>query len=427
MSNNASHSTNDLLRRYINGEIGPQEEAQLEKLAQQDEALAEALLGIRQNAETDHEAALQRIKKQLPRRQRRQLYYRLSAAAGLLLIIATVGLIWPSLQESKSMTSESAPMADQTLPNIEETYEDSGAITPKEATSEDEEITKPVPTKPITSTPKTNTQTNEVAREVEAVPDLKEEVSNIEQEIIETAAVTHPAEEAIAEPPAITTRPDPAAATRKRDAQGATANRATDMMANRIAFEDDANIVSGYILDEQDQPIQNANILLPGQPIGEQTDTAGFFQLQTATPVNQFEVDHPNYANVTINLPRGEREVMISMENLTPVSPQDTDDWELNAAKTTIHPNQSKTAAAPEGGMKALRAAMLAKKPAHLPKGKVKISFTVQADGNLTDFEIGRNSTAELIDYVQQYLQQHSNWVLSGGETPARMSLTFRI
>lgn len=414
MANADRHSTN-LLRRFLSGEVGPQEEAELERMASKDEALAEALNAYRQHPETDHDGSIKKLKSQLPRRQTRSLYRNLSAAAGLLVLLGTVALLWPEVSGDNAMSKESAPpLADSYTPIPE----------PKEEVSEQVEVkTAPVPIENTATPPPVDKQAEEQA------PLKKRSKSSAPTEIKEQKEEPFiPVEENVA-----MSTEDEAAPTAIELEDYTVAPTAAAPMAARqssapTGFQSAGRrVISGYVTDEQNQPISSANITLPGQPIGEQTDSTGYFEFQTDQSVKVFEVNHPNFSNARIDLPRGENEVFINLESLVNETAEKPDeDWPFGGSKTTILPNAPKTAAAPDGGMQALREKMAAAKPAELPAGKVKVAFSVQANGSLTDFKFGKRSTSELISFVQNYLQQRSQWKLSGGDTPARMVLTFR-
>ena len=130
MSSN-QRSTDNLLRRYLNGALTAPEEAELERRARTDEPLAEAMKGLQSDPEEDHEARVARMLqgartqvqgkvggarvKPLPRRN----YARFAAAASVILLFISCALWflprWLEL-ESLDMTMETAAEAPLTEP-----------------------------------------------------------------------------------------------------------------------------------------------------------------------------------------------------------------------------------------------------------------------------------------------------------------------
>ncbi len=56
-----------------------------------------------------------------------------------------------------------------------------------------------------------------------------------------------------------------------------------------------------------------------------------------------------------------------------------------------------------------------------MPKGKVKFSFTVNADGTLTDFEFRGRPNQITMNYIGKTLVKSSTWEITQGEEPVRI------
>ncbi|MEM9260130.1 MAG: hypothetical protein AAGA62_10825, partial [Bacteroidota bacterium] len=91
------HDTAELLRRYLNGAITAPEEAELERRAQTDEVLAEAMLGLSALPEEDHAVRVRRMRmsarrqvqgkdKKSPPEGFRRVFYAAAAMVALLVI-----------------------------------------------------------------------------------------------------------------------------------------------------------------------------------------------------------------------------------------------------------------------------------------------------------------------------------------------------
>ncbi|MEL6275060.1 MAG: hypothetical protein AAFU03_08160, partial [Bacteroidota bacterium] len=87
--------TNHLLRRYLRGEVGAREEAELDRRAASDAFLADALEGYRSSTESDHISTTQRLRGQLPRARKQVGYIRYWAAAAALLLVVSVAVLLP--------------------------------------------------------------------------------------------------------------------------------------------------------------------------------------------------------------------------------------------------------------------------------------------------------------------------------------------
>lgn len=416
------------MRRFLNGEVGPVEEAELNRRAGEDEGLAETLAGYRAFPEENHEARLDRLRDRAPRRAVRSLRQKLSIAAGVFLIIGAALFVFnrsETLDRGANSATEAETLASSEAPK--ETATTKEIVSPaKPASPPESSAAKPAPTnKKETTEPRG--RTNVLTAKRQAAPsENAAPVSVDDAPVAEQAAeVEGLADEA--EPASITLGKElPASATSDLAFEAAPAP-ALARTQNSISTPASANLIRGYVTDDRNRPVAKANITLPGQPIGEYTDSTGYFTLAGDKTVRRFRVSHPLFESTEVELPRGENEVQISLSSSAPSAETEEEDWFFDGARTTIYPNRKKSSAAPTGGLKQLRESMQSDKPAGLPGGKVKVSFSVQADGSLTNFEFGSQSEAILIDYVRNYLQQRSSWVFDGdGKNPVRMALTFR-
>jgi hypothetical protein len=406
------------------------EEAELNRRAREDEGLAETLAGYRAFPEEDHEARLKRLRDKAPRRAARTLRRKLSIAAGISLIIAASLFVFnrsESLDREASSADEVETLASSEAP--EETATAKEIVPPVSPVSPAESsLAKPASASKEKAANGLGKSSAPEAKKQEAREETLAPALAADEPVMEQAAAEDDfAEESEAEPASITLGSElPPSSTSDLAFEAAPAP-ALARTRNSISIPPSANFIRGYVTDDQDRPVAKANVTLPGQPIGEYTDSTGYFSLAGDKTIRRFKVSHPLFESTEVELPRGENEVQISLSSSTPSAETEEEDWFFDGARTTIYPNRKKSSAAPTGGLKQLRESMQSDKPAELPGGKVKVSFSVQADGSLTDLEFGSQSEAELIDYVRNYLQQRSNWVFDGdGKNPVRMVLTFR-
>ena len=98
-----------LLQKWIAGSITLAEERELERLAQEDALLADALAGLRSLPAVNHAQHAQHIRERLRTRTRRQrglLFYLPRIAAAAAVVLLAVRLAWPVLTESAATTEE---------------------------------------------------------------------------------------------------------------------------------------------------------------------------------------------------------------------------------------------------------------------------------------------------------------------------------
>lgn len=475
-------SRQELLRRYLRGEVGPREEAELRALAREDDALAEALAGIDANPEVDHLAALDRVRAQLPRQEasRRPLVglsmRRIAAAA--ILLLAVGGALWylpQALRQqdaafSQNMETEGAAPAeaptDDPVPNqeeaplerlteteapaieeealqytLEEEFADASEILADEEPVSAPAAIEPIP-EPATSLaepppPPAGVVLDGIALQENTAPAQEEDASHATDQL-GRARRQDEAAPSIAAPSA-----PPAAA-------GGAGNAEADLAQ---AAGEGPQIISGRVTDQDGNAITGADVRLPGAALGETTNEEGYFSFQGDATIRQLVIEADGFESLTYSLPQVERVSQRletraeSPRDESGVSPSDQlsldDDASTNTIQlrrinrpreedldltsgTIIYPNDQPSIVRVEGGMRALRQAVLDNKPVELGTGRVRISFRIQENGSLTDFDLRGDASPELQNYVRSYLQQYTEWRVISGEDPASVSIRFR-
>ncbi|MEO0732898.1 MAG: hypothetical protein AAFZ52_08690 [Bacteroidota bacterium] len=156
----SAQATHELLRRYLRGDLTAPEEVELERRADQDPILAEAMTGLRSVPEADHIIRVQRMLasvreqsepaakvRQLSarRRVRRPVY---AAAAAALLLLGAIAL-WPRLMPQESATElaleEPAPSPSPERDDI--------TLTPEPAPTEEPAVVNTPPANPASTSP----------------------------------------------------------------------------------------------------------------------------------------------------------------------------------------------------------------------------------------------------------------------------------
>jgi hypothetical protein len=456
-------STDNLLRRYLNGALTAPEEAELERRALTDEPLAEAMRGLQAHPEADHEAhvgrMLQRARSQVQGkvgrtqlRARRRNYARFAAAASVLLLFVS-GAVWFLPQwiemdpgDMGMRAPREAPVAAKQVvlePDVAVedgiTFEDVAAVIPPETKAEP----KPASPAPSSSapnlrprpsaTPPAEEKAEAFARErAKAKQDQTTRKKTAQETGIASATETTQmdddpiAEEAIvaeaAPPPAPQVAPAPMAAPRPSISADETVNLFEADISNSPAVigANRGDYLEGRITNENGVPILNALVRLPGLPLGERTDSSGYFRLSADATTTRLEVSHPDYDGELVDLRGRPESLQISLDRKE-WQPDTRPGFTQNAARTLIILDNKPGYAAPLEGYGTLRKRLETNRPLDVPKGKVKFSFTVNTDGTLTDFEFRGQPGRTAMDYIGKTLVESSVWEIMQGEEPVRV------
>ncbi len=371
------HQSEDLLRRWISGAITAPEEAELERRAQSEPELREALVGLQAAPEADHQAHIARMMervqpglKAVPRTRARYTTYAIAASVATLLGLSVWLLpqYFAAGDEAEIALERRAPVpaAPPTpLPN------DAAPAAPPQSTA------APV---------------EEVAKE-EAAGEAPAEVANTAS-VRKITPLSAPAPRAATETPTLPAPPPP---------------------------------LTGEVTDEEGNPIVGAEVLRLGQALGERTDSNGVFRLPQDRTLNEIMVRAAGYEQETVELFGVDEQLQIG---LTPLASRaGADAFAENAARAeiTMEPLiKQQSRALPVEGYRQLRERIEAGRPEGVPAGKVRVSFLVQPDGTLTDFRFRGQPDRATMDYVGTTLVESSAWEVSDQSGPVRVYFKLR-
>jgi len=158
--NNQEKHINQLLQRWISGEITAREEQELQAAAAQDVFLREALQGYRSLPSADHAARIANLRQKLTGQKKKNVFLRLprwSRVAAAVLVVATA---WWLLTEQQAHTSMELAMEENTPavlhpvgtqpPSLATKEQDSPLLNPDTAwTANSESIAGAVPARAI--------------------------------------------------------------------------------------------------------------------------------------------------------------------------------------------------------------------------------------------------------------------------------------
>ncbi len=410
-----------LLRRWLSGEIRATEEQQLDRGAEEDPFLRDALDGYRQHPEADHEAAMNRIRGKLQERSRRggggyvRRLPRVAAAAAMLLLIGAV--LWlinlPGGGDGAALSER-----DMRRPRQMEQIE------PKETVAEEAE-----------------TATG-AELQTEPLPPPEAETAREEKQVTTAAPPPKPEarrEEALAldSPPAAdiaAAEPAPALDSFS-EAAGLTAPAAARQALRESPQEDSlaqARQLVGLITTSSDDPVTGAQIQLPGADFGTVTDSSGQFQLEAPAWQEQLVIYRPGYADAVITVEQGQA-LNITLEEGERAATRE------RAAKR-LAPPQPLTEGTqafvwpppqPEGGFDALEKYVdthrqYPEAATHGLEGTVHLQFTVEPGGELSNFKVLESPGDPLSREAIRLLQNGPAWELpEGRSTP--MLATYRV
>ena len=458
MSNLTVHQET-LLRRWIAGELNRREEAELEALAREDDFLAEALAGLRARPEADHGTALTRLRTRLEDRHQPHgggfAWRRLAAAVLLLLVAGTAVWLWPALgvnpaKETAESLAEAAPApAPPPAPPVAERKavvppaevpvrrETARAADPAPAPRREQLTAAPdAPRAPAASSPAEDELP--VARgvppavlpppppppppppapmstmlsdeRVAASPTFREEVAD--DAVRSAAALPAPA----APTPYSVGAKAIAADTPNAvpDSNTGDLSTAPSRMAYAARSPGRGRTIRGYLRDDTGDPLPGVMVTTPGAPAGLFTDSAGYFELRVDRTVDRLQFSNTGYAEEEITIAEADTYLEVTLDE------EVTESLAFDAAfaKTTIIPDERNTMVAPPGGYRQLRRQLRTEKPAGLPAGRVRLEFTITAQGKLSKFRVLETPDQRLSQWLIEQLRQTGAWAFKHGEGP---------
>ncbi|MEM9928210.1 MAG: hypothetical protein AAF840_00190 [Bacteroidota bacterium] len=450
-------SANELLRRYVSGAITAPEEAALERLARQDEALAEAMRGLQSAPDEDHAARVRRMVQQARQENQpqgakvvrsRPRRIRWMAAAAVLLLVASTMFFLPRLVES----GESAmAMDEQTVPTAAE--QDAVAAPVPEATAgaqsptttkEAEAIPPPPAARPPTKpSPKPQASSSPVAA---TTPEEFSDAASTEgvpaPNVIEPAGSSTEAEGELLEevaaydqtispaPPLPRVMPTPTVTWEADDVLRDSLQQKARKRAPVVAKHSQPGTenlpakgatLSGHITTENGYPIKNALVRFPGLPLGERTDTNGLFQLPVDATASSLIITHPDFETENVSISALSENVQISLERKPFQKDEQRPQWIQDGSLSRIIFDRKPGYASPLEGYNALRKRIEANRPEEVPLGKVKLSFLVNLDGTLSDFQFRGRPSQATMDYIGETIVKTSVWEVQQGDEPVRV------
>ena len=434
---------NDLLARYLSGDITARQEAELQRRALTDTDLRAAMEGIELLPEADHAASvermLNRVTKQaedetpiaqptaairaLPQTRRPLVRYWYGAAAGVAVLLVAIFLLPKFLPPDAGLvayepqTEESFPMEVPAEPSLADDAPESmvefiEAEPVPEATQPPTRRTSPAP--PPTPAPATPPQTITAINRERVAATAPEPAPVIEQEVVaEEVESLYEIDGAVAN-------------TKRKQTQAPAPMQAQGRRSTVIELP----TINGRVLDEFGVPIAGATVRLPGLPTGITTDSSGSFQLIADAVTTEFIVEATGYETEQVTSVDNAEPVQINLES-TPAPVNVADEvgssvtYDLD--ETGFPTRRQRSFATVDEGLRNLRRRIMDEAPEALRGQRVKVSFLVNPAGLLSRLNFKDDASPAARDYVSEALRATEGWSVRYGDEPVRVFLKFNL
>jgi hypothetical protein len=407
--------------------------------------LAEAIEGYRALSEADHAADLTRLKAGLRKRTHRQRgtgFYLLRAAAAL----AVVVVAWLVVQqftggdkaavadavqiEPATATEATSAMSDSIQPELAE--QESALLDGQPNASTGMEKPSRENNKPIPSAPQANTPTQVIA---EANKQLESDVADenalaqeerskdeLEAKMRLEAEVRRKMEAVSQAKPEGTGKGNSGVNDKAKDVAVAPSSApAKEEMAKASKKQNDmarSRQIMGQVTDGNGSPLIGVSVVVSGTNAGTVTNVDGTYSLNLPAGATALEFNYTGYNSMRVTLGRNDQVDVELTENEAALSEVVVAGY--GQASDEQPPYESLR---PVGGFKQfkqyvannLRHPEADKQPR--PKQVVRVRFTLQADGRLTDFNPKGDAPQAYKDEAVRLLREGPRWEGTAGTT----------
>ncbi len=431
------------LLRWLTGDANRHDERQLDAAAQSDPFLAEAIEGYRALSEADHAADVTRLKAGLRKRTHRQRgtgFYLLRAAAALAVVVVAwlvvqqfaggdKSVVADAVQMEPPMATEAtSAMADSIQPELAE--QESALPDGQPNTNTLEEKPSRENDKPVPSAPPANAPASAIA---EANEQLKSDVADedaLAQEGHNNAKVEAKMkmEEEVRRKAEAISQAKPESAGKGKSGVNDKAKDVAVAPSSAPAKEDLAKAskkqnyaarqITGQVTDGNGSPLIGASVVASGTNAGAVTNVDGTYSLTLPAGATALEFSFTGYNPLRVTLGSNDKIDVELAENEASLSEVVVTGY--GQASDEQPPYESLQ---PVGGFKQfkqyvsnnLRHPEADKLPR--PKQVVRVRFTLQADGRLSDFNPKGDAPQAYKDEAVRLLREGPRWEGTAGTT----------
>ena len=386
------------VKKYLNGELDARAMHQLERQAQYDPFLRDALEGYEVEG-IDHDKNLKELASWLENRvankERRIIPIRFIAVAAIILIFLFAGLLWylgsPSVPEKpiakvKYAPEIKKPAADTLLAPVKKT-EIATLVKKKPQHKVNSPVAEMVAPNMIAAA---DNKVRHAKSNPNADVTIDEPVGNSDAKVTE------------ADPTEV--KPDSAYLKRIAKYNSATAK---ERIANSYS---NYGLLKGVVKDETNQPIPGATVIVKGTNKAATTDANGRFVLPGVGNDATLDVAFIGYNIKEINVKKPDSLVIAMQPNTSSLNEVVVTGY--GTKKSNFVTDQDYEEAHPVKGWSDFKKYL--NDNAVSPDGKkgvVRLSFKVNADGSLSDFKIRKSLGSETDNAAVQLIQDGPRWL----------------
>jgi TonB family protein len=391
------------IKKYLNGELDARAMHQLERQAQSDPFLRDALEGYELPG-ADHDKNLDelasRLENRIAKKERRIIPFRFIATAAAILLFLFAGILWYINQPREQ---EKQIVKIKTAPEIKKTKIDTLLITEKN--TEIATLAKKNPPRAIIARDAA-VQQNNIAQNTSSSPNadisIDAPVGNSDAKVTEADPNT----------------PQDSLNSRR------TAKDYNNNLSGRIAVIGVNNIIKGVVKDEMNNPIPGATVMIKGTNKTTVTDVNGKFVLPDVSSYSTLNIAYIGYNNQQVAVNKRDSIVIAMQPNTASLSEVVVVGY---GSKKQDDDQQQYEAAHPANGWSDFKKYL--KDNAKSPDGKTgvaKISFTVNEYGSLSDFKIKKSLGAETDNAAIQLIQNGPRWITNTDHKPEIVTVRVR-
>jgi TonB family protein len=410
-----------LIRKYLNGELDAHAMHQLEKEAQNDPFLMEALEGYEQSG-IDQQHNLADIHKRLHDRtdktERRIIPWRIISIAASIFIALTIGGLWlrdqSVVKSNKTIVKASKQLAPAAKPsNIDtvKTIIQQQPVAKLVAKNKPHKIRRTI----VITTP--NVNADALPAPVLASIKVPDTVSLGEVKVIGYGTQRK-------------TSITGAVATIKRDDlsnynKTSTNYQSTAKLAEVVIPKDKSKSIVGIVKDDSGQVLPGVTVKIKGTNIGSQTDAKGKFTLPATSYNATLDLAYIGYNQKQVTVNKRDSLVIAMQPNNNSLNEVVVVGYGTNKKQDDEQPVYE--SAHPVSGWGDFKKYL--KDNAKSPDGKtgvVKVSFTVNEYGVLSDFKIKRSLSTETDNAAIQLIQNGPRWLTNTDRKPEVVKVRIR-